>query len=83
MKSAISAFMNGNLTVNEFTVYVAVQAKSDFTGTVIASATEISDSLRGALSRHAVARAIRNLQRDKWLTWETRGVNRISEIRVS
>lgn len=82
MKSAINAFVNGKMSVNEFTVYVAVTAKANGSS-VTASATEISDSLRGDLSRHAVARALRNLQSDGWLSWQTGGSNRTSTIQVN
>ena len=82
MKSPINAFLDGKLTVNEYTVLVAVQAKADGYS-VTASATDISNSLRGDLSRHAVARALRNLQRDNWLTWRTAGINRTSTIQVN
>lgn len=83
MKSAISAFLNGDLSVNELVVFTAVQAKTDFTGSVTASATEISNSLDGDLSRHAVARALRNLQSDGWLSWQTGGASRTSTIQVN
>jgi len=82
MKSPINAFLDGKLSVNEYTVLVAVSAKAAGHSATV-SATEISNSLRGDLSRHAVARALRNLQRDNWLTWNTSGINRTSEIRVS
>jgi hypothetical protein len=82
MKSPINAFIDGQLSVNEYTVLVAVLAKAEGRSTTV-SATEISNSLRGDLSRHAVARALRNLQRDNWLTWKTAGVNRTSTIQVN
>lgn len=83
MKSAITAFLDGKLSVNEFTVLVAVQAKTGVNSTITTSATSISDSLRGDLSRHAVARALRNLQRDNWIVWNTKGNNRTSTIFVN
>lgn len=83
MKSAIETFIDGNMTVNEYTVLVAVQAKSNDNGEVTTSASEISNSLRGELSRHAVARALRNLQKDNWLKWNTKGTSRTATITVA
>ena len=76
------AFVNGQLTPNEFAVLVTVQANANG-NSLTASATEISNRLNGNLSRHAVARALRNLQDEGWLSWQTRGVNRTSTITVN
>ena len=76
------AFINGKLTPNEFAVLVTVQANANGKN-LTASATEISNQLNGNLSRHAVARALRNLQDEGWISWQTRGVNRTSTITVS
>ena len=77
------AFVNGQLTPNEFAVLVTIQASANGKKSITASATEISNRLNGDLSRHAVARALRNLQDEGWLSWQTRGVNRTSTITVN
>lgn len=77
------SFRNGNLTPQEFAVMVAVQGIANGQPSITASATEISDAIYGNLSRHAVARALRNLQNDGWLSWQTSGVNRTSTIVVN
>ena len=76
------AFINGSLTPNEFAVLVTIQANAKG-NTLTASSTDISNRLNGGLSRHAVARALRNLQRDNWLTWDTSGGSRNSTISVA
>ena len=76
------AFINGKLTPNEFAVLVTVQANANGKN-LTASATEISGRLNGNLSRHAVARALRNLQDEGWISWQTRGINRTSTITVN
>jgi hypothetical protein len=76
------AFINGKLTPNEFAVLVTVQANANGKN-LTASATEISNQLNGNLSRHAVARALRNLQDEGWISWQTRGINRTSTITVN
>ena len=76
------AFINGKLTPNEFAVLVTVQANANGKNLTV-SATEISNQLNGNLSRHAVARALRNLQDEGWISWQTRGVNRTSTITVN
>lgn len=76
------AFINGELTPNEFAVLITTQANASGNN-LTASATEISSYLHGNLSRHAVARALRNLQDKGWLSWRTRGINRTSAIMVN
>jgi hypothetical protein len=76
------ALVNGQLTPNEFAVLIAVQTNA-YGNTLTASATEISSRLNGNLSRHAVARALRNLQDGGWLSWQTRGINRTSTITMN
>lgn len=64
-------FNSGKVTVNEFAVYVAVNTKA-FNGVVNdVTTTEIASDLRNGLSRHAVARALRSLQRKNMLNWQT------------
>jgi len=81
--SLFQSFRNGNLTPQEFAVMVAILGLANGQRNVTASATEISEALYGNLSRHAVARAIRNLQSDGWLSWKTSGINRTSTIVVN
>ena len=77
------AFINGKLTPNEFAVLVIVQADAKG-NSLTASSTDISNRLNGTLSRHAVARALRNLQEAGWLSWQTRSAsNRASLITVN
>jgi MarR-like DNA-binding transcriptional regulator SgrR of sgrS sRNA len=78
-----TAFINGQLTPNEFAVLITVQANANG-NRLNTSSTEISNRLNGTLSRHAVARALRNLQDNGWLSWQTRtGSNRTSTITVN
>lgn len=73
-RTPFKAFINGKLTPNEFAVLVIVQANAKGS-TLTASTTEISNQLNGNLSRHAVARALRNLRDNGWLSWQTRAAN--------
>lgn len=73
------ALVNGELTPNEFAVLVAVQANAD-KNVLTASAAKISNQLNGNLSRHAVRRALRNLQNNGWILWQTSGTNQPSTI---
>lgn len=82
-QSAFQSFRNGGLTAQEFAVIVAVQALANGTSRLTASATAISEALNGNLSRHAVARALRNLEDDGWISWKTSGINRTSTIVVN
>lgn len=82
MKNLVKQFLNGELSVNEFTVLVAVNSKADKTGAVKATTTEIADGLNNSLSRHAVARALRNLQDKNLLTWQTNTFDSRSTIYV-
>ena len=68
----IQSLNNGDLTPNEFAVLVAGQALANGSKTLTASTTALSKVLNG-LSRHAVARALRNLENEGWLTWDTNG----------
>jgi hypothetical protein len=81
--SVFQSFRNGALTPQEFAVMVTVQALANGSRSLSASTTKISAALNGNLSRHAVARALRNLQRDNWLTWNTSGGSRNSVIAVN
>jgi DNA-binding MarR family transcriptional regulator len=69
-------FLNGDLTVNEFAVLVAVSTKAG-SGRVVNDVTtiDIAQGLRNNLSRHAVARALRSLQKKQFLNWNTRALN--------
>lgn len=82
-QTLFQSFREGNVTPQEFAVMVAVQALANGSSRITASATEISEALNGNLSRHAVARALRNLQDDGWISWRTSGVNRTSTIVVN
>ncbi len=67
-----SQFSNGKITVNEFAVMVAVATKANG-GNIVSdvTTTEIAEDLQNNLSRHAVARALRNLQKKNFLDWRT------------
>ena len=68
----ISQFTNGNLTINEFAVMVAVATKANGGNTVSdVTTTEIAEDLQGGLRRNAVARALRNLQKKNFINWQT------------
>lgn len=69
-RNIISKLTSGELSVNEFAVYVAVRAKSN-KGTVNTTTTQISQDLNNSLSRHAVARSLRKLQKKNLVTWST------------
>jgi hypothetical protein len=82
MKSAIESLNNGQITTNEFAVLTVVRAGAS-SGRLNASTTQIADSLNGELSRHAVARALRSLQKRNWLSWNTGTGQRNSTIVVA
>ncbi len=76
MKQAFRSFLDGDLSVNEFAVLTALLSRTNGNaGAIKTTAPEISTTFRGELSRHAVARALRNLQKDNWLTWSISGRN--------
>jgi DNA-binding MarR family transcriptional regulator len=78
----INQFFNGNLNVNEFAVLVAVSTKAGTSNVVNTTSTEIASGLRGGLSRHAVARALRSLHKKQFLYWHPLSNGR-SEIEVN
>jgi MarR-like DNA-binding transcriptional regulator SgrR of sgrS sRNA len=72
----IEKFKQGIINPNEFAVYVALCTQAD-KGKVQTSAPEIAERLGGTLSRHAVARSLRSLQKKKFINWQA-GQGRIA-----
>ena len=70
-QSLFQSIRTGALTPQEFAVMVTVQALANGGRSITTTTTSISAALNGSLSRHAVARALRNLETDNWLTWDT------------
>ncbi len=65
-------FSNGKLTTNEFAVMVAVSTMANDNNVVDqVTSTEIAENLHGNISRHAVLRALRNLQKKDFIHWHT------------
>jgi hypothetical protein len=83
-RNALNQFLNGDLTVNEFTVYVAVSALADqySTRTLSTTTPQLVSRLGNSLSRHAVARSLRNLQNKEMINWNTNTGSRYSQIEV-
>lgn len=68
-------FLNGSLTVNEFAVFTVVNTKAGKQSVLAGTTTtQIAEALNNGLSRHAVARALRNLQRKQFIDWQTQGI---------
>jgi MarR-like DNA-binding transcriptional regulator SgrR of sgrS sRNA len=75
VNNIFTQFLKGDVTVNEFAVVVAVAAKAGTGNSVTTTTIDIADGLRNGLSRHAVARALRSLQKKQLLNWNTRSGN--------
>jgi len=74
INTLFQSLRSGDLTPNEFAVAVAVQALANGQRTVSTSTPQISSLLNG-LSRHAVARALRNLEKKSIINWQTTRVD--------